>query len=195
MSEGLERQLQQLVNVHLWQFVALCRFRSHRAPCCTLLWAAWLGLCALLSIYWPILLCLLILGDLHFRFGFWHDWVASRVKLLQRWREDIIVRHLGHFYIWMNICHIRTRSFPWPCDLTRQNSYWKDYANRLLALTFVFAWISLTLTAGSWVRLCLLCAFILLFIQIMASFTCLSTFNISNSSKCSYCSSWVSRQA
>lgn len=55
--------------------------------------------------------------------------------------------------------------------------------------TLVLAWISRTLTAGSRVRSRLVCWFILLFIQTMASFTCFSTRVTSSSSKWLYCSS------
>lgn len=61
--------------------------------------------------------------------------------------------------------------------------------------TLCFAWISWTLTTGSRVRSWLFCWFILLFIQTMASVTCLSTRFTSSSSRWSYCSScWEKRR-
>lgn len=50
--------------------------------------------------------------------------------------------------------------------------------------------MSLTLTAGSAVRVCLLCWFMVLFIHIIASLVSLSTLLTSASSKWLYCSSW-----
>lgn len=50
-------------------------------------------------------------------------------------------------------------------------------------LTVVFARISLTLTAGSTVKLCLLCWFMALFIHIIVSVVNLSTLETSASSK------------
>lgn len=63
-----------------------------------------------------------------------------------------------------------------------------------LKLTLVFALMSLTLTDGSTARLCLLCWFMALFIQIIASLFSLSTLFTSASSKWSYCSSWKSNR-
>lgn len=60
-------------------------------------------------------------------------------------------------------------------------------------LTLVFAAISAVFTTGSACRLCLLCWFILLFIQIMTSLTILSTFCTSASSRWSYGSSFNSK--
>lgn len=74
-------------------------------------------------------------------------------------------------------------------ELTLQSNIPSAYN---LKLTLVFALMSLTLTDGSTARLCLLCWFMALFIQIIASLFSLSTLFTSASSKWSYCSSWKS---
>lgn len=69
----------------------------------------------------------------------------------------------------------------------------KDHVNLLLQmrikltiklLTCILVMMSATLTVGFWVMLSLLCAFILLFIQLMLSFTLFSTVPISSKLKC-----------
>lgn len=81
-------------------------------------------------------------------------------------------------------------NFPQNYSTWAKNDAVPSTATAVAKRTFILAWISFTVTTGFWVRLCLLCWFILLFIQIMASLTVLSTFVMSSSSKWSYFSSY-----
>lgn len=113
----LRWQPRQLVNVHFRELV-LCRslFRSCR---CGFVWVAWLALCSLLPVDWPVL-CLLLLRWLHFGLGFGQHRVAGCIKLLNREEEEGQNRDLflqrPCFYLKLRwflkpICKIKTWSF------------------------------------------------------------------------------------
>lgn len=119
----------------------------------------------LLAVDGTVLLCRsFLLGDLHLRFGLGYNRVTSREQLLYTENRVLIMGLDSHI--------------------------WTQGHNVTQRLTLVFALMSLTLIVGSTARLCLLCWFMVLFIQIIASLFSLSTLVTSASSKWSYCSSW-----
>lgn len=157
---------QTLISVHLHLFRS--RLRLLASLCVSLPFCSLLGCRAVVSSTFLVI---------HFR----------GLLYCGHWPVDHWVAYIFHFLV-SNKCRVcvgRRKSADLITANERKNCILKNHSR-----TCIFAMMSATLTTGSWVIASLLCAFILLFIQPMLSFTHFSTVLISSGLKCRYRSSW-----